>query len=151
MLQLQRSVEDLGRQLEGCQVAASGVSSWAQMLLVATILSSVFMGVVQILRTIHAYRLPRTPFPVERATNWVLHYLAAMMGEWARLLCPRAHREPDQEQEHGRDHPPLPSSSLLGVRVSSILLVYVVFSKISDLFTRCWQPWYKKKLLRIQV
>jgi len=144
VLQLQRSVEELGRQLEGCQVAASGVSSWAQMLLVATILSSAFMGVVQILRTIHAYRLPRTPFPVERATNWVLHYLAAMMGEWARLLCPRAHREPDQEQEHGRDHPPLPSSSLLGVRVSSILLVYVVFSKISDLFTRCWQPWYKK-------
>jgi len=122
VLQLQRNIEELGRQLEGCQVAANGISSWAQLLLVATILSSVFMGVVQIMRTIHAYRLPRTPFPVERATNWVLNYLAAMMGEWARLLCPRAHREQDQEQDHDRDRPPLPSSSMLGVRVGSIHL-----------------------------
>ena len=99
-------------------MAANGVSSWAQLLLIATIISSAFMGVVQILRTIHAYRLPRTPFPVERATNWLLHYLAAMMGEWARLLCPRPHRDQERDHDQDPDRPPLPSSSLLGVLVS---------------------------------
>ena len=101
-------------------MAASGVSSWAQMLLVATVLSSAFMGVVQVLRTIHAYRLPRTPFPVERATNWLINYLVAVMEELARLICPRPHRDQpnDRDQDENPGNQPMPSSSLLGVRVS---------------------------------
>ena len=125
-LQLQRKIDELSKQLEGCQVAANGVSSWAQLLLVATILSSVAMGGMQILRIIHAYRLPRTQFPVERVTTRLLTYMAAIFGEWARLLCPRPHRDQDQEQDHDSGRPPLPSSSLLGARVSNTYLILFV-------------------------
>ena len=135
-------------------MAASGVSSWAQLLLVATILSSVFMGGMQLLRIVHAYRLPRTQFPVERLTTRLLTYMAAIFGEWARLLCPRPHREQDKEQEQDLGRPPLPSSSLLGVRVSSIyliLFVCVVLSKISDFLQDAGNRGEKKNSFRIKA